>query len=109
MSIKTSERLLPGLIQVAKELVITWSKLPADEHIPIHEHMMTLAIKMISKTQLGAFFKNDENVRTFHQHYIKASDMQEALMVGKLETEEKRKAWQAGLNQLHETIKEIIK
>ena len=35
--------------------------------------------------------------------------MQEALMVGKLETEEKRKAWQAGLDQLHETIKEIIK
>ena len=30
-------------------------------------------------------------------------------MVGKLETEAKRKAWQAGLDQLHETIKEIIK
>ena len=29
-------------------------------------------------------------------------------MVGKLETEEKRKAWKAGLDQLHETVKEII-
>ena len=29
-------------------------------------------------------------------------------MVGKLETEQKRKAWQAGLDQLHETVNEII-
>lgn len=33
--------------------------------------MMALAIKIISKTQLGAFFKHDQNVRTFHKHYEK--------------------------------------
>ena len=39
---------------------------------------------------------------------FKASDQQEALMVGKVETEQKRQAWQASLDQLHQTIQEII-
>ena len=39
---------------------------------------------------------------------FKASDQQEALMVGKVETEQKRQAWQASLDQLHQTIREII-
>ena len=30
-------------------------------------------------------------------------------MVGKVETEQKRQAWQASLDQLHQTIREIIK
>ena len=29
-------------------------------------------------------------------------------MVGKVETEQKRQAWQASLDQLHQTIQEII-
>ena len=29
-------------------------------------------------------------------------------MVGKVETEQKRQAWQASLDQLHQTIREII-
>ena len=33
----------------------------------------------------------------------------EALMVGKIETDEKRRAWQNGLDQLHKTIRDIIK
>ena len=57
--------------QVVKELQRAWSEFSVDEHVPLHEYMMALAIKMISKTQLGAFFKNDENVRTFHKHYMK--------------------------------------
>ena len=32
----------------------------------------------------------------------------EALMVGKVENEEKRKVWQASLDQLHHTIREMI-
>ena len=32
----------------------------------------------------------------------------EALMIGKVETEEKRHAWQASLDQLHQTIREMI-
>ena len=39
---------------------------------------------------------------------FKASDQQEALMVGKVETEQKRQAWEASLDQLHQTIREII-
>ena len=106
MSIKTSERLMPGLIQVkrvsifcqyiksienhdsiihitihfeiqvVKELERAWSEFSVDEHVPLHEYMMALAIKMISKTQLGAFFKDDENVRTFHKHYMKVKALQ---------------------------------
>ena len=37
-----------------------------------------------------------------------ANELQEALLVGKLETGEKRQEWQTGLDQLHETVKEII-
>ena len=29
-------------------------------------------------------------------------------MVGKVETEQKRQSWQASLDQLHQTIREII-
>ena len=33
-----------------------------------------------------------------------ANELQEALLVGKLETGKKRKEWQTGLDQLHETV-----
>ena len=52
-----------------------WLEFPSEEHVPLHEYMMALAIKMISKTQLGAYFKNDDNVRIFHKHYIQVSDV----------------------------------
>jgi hypothetical protein len=44
-------------LQIGKELVTAWSKLPADEHVPVHAYMMAVAIKMVSATQFGAYFR----------------------------------------------------
>ena len=44
-------------------------KLPDDEHVPVHAYMMAVAIKMISATQFGAYFRDDETIKNFHQLY----------------------------------------
>ena len=58
-------------IQIGQELVSAWRKLPEDEHVPVHAYMMAVAIKMLSSTQFGAYFKNDETIKNFHQLYEK--------------------------------------
>ena len=44
-------------------------KLPDDEHVPVHAYMMAVAIKMISATQFGAYFRDDDTIKNFHQLY----------------------------------------
>ncbi len=44
-------------------------KLPEDEHVPVHAYMMAVAIKMVSATQFGAYFRDDETIKNFHQLY----------------------------------------
>ncbi len=46
-------------------------KLPEDEHVPVHAYMMAVAIKMVSATQFGAYFKDDDTIKNFHQLYEK--------------------------------------
>ena len=35
----------------------------------MHDYMMALAIKLITETQFGAYFKNHQNTMKFHQIY----------------------------------------
>ena len=47
--------------------------MPADEHIPLHAYMMALAIKLITTTQFGAYFKKDSAIKSFHLAYEEVS------------------------------------
>ena len=60
---------------MSKEFVSNWSSLPADEHIPLHDYSMALAIKMITNTHFGAYFKHNHNTSTFHQQYELVRDI----------------------------------
>ena len=57
--------------QIGQELVSAWHKLPEDEHVPVHAYMMAVAIKMLSSTQFGAYFKDDDVIKSYHQLYEK--------------------------------------
>lgn len=58
-------------LQCALDLVPAWKELT--EPFELHEVMIALAIKMMSKAQLGAFFKDDKGVHELHVIYGKVS------------------------------------
>ena len=47
--------------------------MPEDDHIPLHESMMALALKLTVKTQFGQYFEKDADISVFHQLYEKVN------------------------------------
>ena len=47
--------------------------MPTGEHLPLRDYMMALAIRIISSTHFGAFFRNDDNTKALHKLYESVS------------------------------------
>ncbi|XP_014669853.1 PREDICTED: cytochrome P450 20A1-like [Priapulus caudatus] len=57
------------LHKLSKELSEKWASLPANQHIPLEQHMMALAVKMFLKVAYGFYFNDDRQVLAFKKNY----------------------------------------
>ena len=63
----------PKINAICTELTRNWSGVPTGEHLPLRDYMMALAIRIISSTHFGAFFRNDDNTKALHKLYESVS------------------------------------
>ena len=63
----------PQINSICAELTRNWSSVPAGEHLPLRDYMMALAIRIISSTHFGAFFRSDDNTKALHKLYESVS------------------------------------
>ncbi len=54
-SAKSSVSLLPAMNSICKEFADNWARLPPEEHVPLFDYMMALAIKNITRWDTFGF------------------------------------------------------
>nr|APH81398.1 cytochrome P450 CYP20A1 [Tigriopus kingsejongensis] len=80
---------LPTFNKISLELVENWKSIPKDDHVPLNDYMMALAIRLLTSTQMGAYFKHHENTMEFHKLYESVMNDMEAVINGDLTADEK--------------------
>lgn len=74
---------------MTQELCDAWKSFSEDEHIPLHEYMMALSIRIITTTQFGAFFrKQPENIKSVAGLYNEVMKSMDDILTGKLHRED---------------------
>ena len=74
---------------MTQELCDAWKSFNKDEHIPLHEYMMALSIRIITTTQFGAFFRNQpENIKDVASLYNEIMKSMDDMLTGKLTQED---------------------
>eukprot|EP00094_Tigriopus_californicus_P006858 TCALIF_06607-PA protein Name:"Similar to RIOK2 Serine/threonine-protein kinase RIO2 (Homo sapiens)" AED:0.17 eAED:0.17 QI:0/0.66/0.7/0.9/1/1/10/104/975 len=111
-SAKNCTRFLPEFNKISLELVENWQNIPKDDHIPLHDYMMALAIRLLTSSQLGAYFKVDANTMEFQQLYESVMADLEAVINGDLTVDEKGntrgKMFQKNLTSFQTKVAQII-
>ena len=72
---------------ICTELTRNWSGVPTGEHLPLRDYMMALAIRIISSTHFGAFFRNDDNTKALHKLDESVMDAMDDMLLGKFDPE----------------------
>ena len=93
------------------ELAQSWQTFGKDEHIPLHEYMMALSIRMVSSTQFGAYFQKPENIKTVAVLYHDLMKDSDSLLNGKLSPEDKEKYqhFEAKCEKFKDELRKMVK
>ncbi|XP_033112330.1 cytochrome P450 20A1-like isoform X2 [Anneissia japonica] len=96
---------------VVDELCQKISSLPDTEHIPVCQYMMALALKGITQTSFGDYFKDDEKAFEFRKHYDLCWYDLESRMSGDepAPDSDRQKNFLKSRDFMHDTIRTIIK
>jgi len=54
---------------LTKEICIVWNGLSEDDQIPALDYMTALAVKIVTTTQMGDYFKDEVNIASFNKAY----------------------------------------
>ncbi|KAK3731832.1 hypothetical protein QZH41_020193 [Actinostola sp. cb2023] len=55
--------------ETANKMAEDWTSIPKEQHVPLMENMFHLALKSIGRAAFGKSFKNDKDVKRFHDAY----------------------------------------
>ena len=93
------------------ELAQSWQTFGKDEHLPLHEYMMALSIRMVSSTQFGAYFQKPENIKTVAVLYHELMKGGDDLLNGKLSPKEKEKykSFEAQCEKFKDELRKMVK
>ena len=56
-------------MQVSNELADKWASHPADQHIPLTQHMVALSMKAVALATLGSGMKDDKELLQISKAY----------------------------------------
>ena len=107
---KNAPEYFPKLLKIGDELCEAWKSFNAEEHIPVHEYMIAVAIRMISSVQFGAHFQNIDNTKKLAETYDEVSKHWEELLSGTLTPNDKEKyeEYENSLAKLKDFVKALI-
>eukprot|EP00058_Branchiostoma_floridae_P006549 XP_002592037.1 hypothetical protein BRAFLDRAFT_265292 [Branchiostoma floridae] len=97
--------------ELGQEMASKWESTKGDQHIPLHAHMMALALKTFTRSSFGDSFKDEKECVQFGRNYgICWNDMEERIK-GSHPTEgsPREKKFKEALGKLHATIARVAK
>jgi len=105
MSGKSVANKLPLILSIAKEMADAIGKMPTDDQALVQRLMLALAMKMLSRTQLGCYFQDDAKVAQFHQQYDSMNDEMTSILKGEKGAESR---WNEDVKGMQQTIREAL-
>ncbi|XP_076787940.1 cytochrome P450 20A1 isoform X3 [Arvicanthis niloticus] len=101
----------PLLLQLSEELLDKWLSYPETQHIPLSQHMLSFALKFVTRMVLGSTFEDEQEVIRFQKiHGTVWSEIGKGFLDGSLDKNTTRKKqYQEALMQLESILKKIIK
>ncbi|CAH1238385.1 CYP20A1 [Branchiostoma lanceolatum] len=97
--------------ELGEEMAKKWESMKGEQHIPLHAHMIGLAMKAITRSSFGDSFKDEKECLPFGRNYdICWNDMEERIK-GSYPTEgsPREKKFQEALGKMHATIGKVAK
>jgi len=105
MSGKSVQNKLPDLVNIAKEFAVALRGMPKDDHALLQNLMLALAMKMLSRTQMGCYFEDDEKIGRFHSQY---DSMNEAMLEILNGAKAADTTWARDIADMQQTIREAL-
>ena len=105
MSGKSVQNKLPDLVNIAKEFAVALRGMPKDDHALLQNLMLALAMKMLSRTQMGCYFEDDEKIGRFHRQY---DSMNEAMLEILNGAKAADTTWARDIADMQQTIREAL-
>ena len=105
MSGKSVQNKLPVLANIAKEFAAALRGMPKDDHALLQNLMLALAMKMLSRTQMGCYFEDDEKSGRFHSQY---DSMNEAMLEILNGAKAADTTWARDIADMQQTIREAL-
>jgi len=105
MSGKSVATKLPLILSIAKEMAEALSKMPKDDQALVQNLMLALSMKMLSRSQMGCYFQDDEKVAQFHRQYDSMSNEMNRILNGEKEAETR---WREDVREMQQTIREAL-
>ena len=96
---------VPELVKICKELVCVLTEVPRDEHVALTTYMSGLALKMLSRAQLGSYFEDDDKVTQFYRQYESMNNTMGEILNGNAVEDER---WKGDIKDLQDTLKDAL-
>ncbi|XP_076787939.1 cytochrome P450 20A1 isoform X2 [Arvicanthis niloticus] len=82
----------PLLLQLSEELLDKWLSYPETQHIPLSQHMLSFALKFVTRMVLGSTFEDEQEVIRFQKiHGTVWSEIGKGFLDGSLDKNTTRK------------------
>jgi len=97
--------------QVAEELKKKWGSIPAEEHVPLGQHMSAIALKSVLRAAFGSnFFKTNKEMIELQSAYDTYIEEVESCVDGNIpdESDEREKDFQRAMKEITMKMKEVI-
>ena len=92
-------------MNIAKEFAVALRGMPKDDHALLQNLMLALAMKMLSRTQMGCYFEDDEKIGRFHSQY---DSMNEAMLEILNGAKAADTTWARDIADMQQTIREVL-
>ena len=92
-------------MNIAKEFAAALRGMPKDDHALLQNLMLALAMKMLSRTQMGCYFEDDEKIGRFHNQY---DTMNEAMLEILNGAKAADTTWARDIADMQQTIREAL-
>ena len=116
---------LPEIVSIAKELAEVLQRMPkgnskenpalfqpsrlffcpVDDHALLQNFMLALAMKMLSRTQMGCYFEDDEKIAEFHRQYDSMNEAMLSILNGEKGAEDR---WKKDIHSMQRTIQKAL-
>lgn len=108
---KSLQSNFPVIQKLSEELIAKWLSFPESQHVPLGQHMLGFAMKVVTQTAMGSRFEDDQEVIRFcKNHDVIWAEIGKGFLDGSLDKSmTRKKLYEDALMEMELVLKKVIK